>query len=140
MKKIYIFILLLLITAPGVWAMGSTKDDPASTEVAENVPSTADPSVSMPGVSSDASEGMESPPMATPEDAQGPMPIPEETAVCAYPELIGKNIKDVDTKAYFPGRAVRVLPPGAMATMDYSPTRLNIHTDEAGVIKMFACG
>ncbi|MBN8521397.1 MAG: hypothetical protein J0L77_05815 [Alphaproteobacteria bacterium] len=74
------------------------------------------------------------------EASGAPSHAPEDTAVCAYPELIGKNIKDVDTKAYFPGRAVRVLPPGAMATMDYSATRLNIHTDEDGVIKMFACG
>ena len=28
----------------------------------------------------------------------------------------------------------RVLPPGTMVTMDYRPNRLNVHTDDVGLV------
>ncbi len=38
------------------------------------------------------------------------------------------------------GRPYRILPPGSMATMDYSPNRINVHTDENGTITAVRCG
>ena len=38
------------------------------------------------------------------------------------------------------GRPYRILPPGSMATMDYIHNRINIHTDENGMITMIRCG
>lgn len=35
---------------------------------------------------------------------------------------------------------VRIIPPGTAVTMDYSPDRLNVETDEAGLILRIRCG
>ncbi|ARE83818.1 putative secreted protein [Roseovarius sp. TM1035] len=51
--------------------------------------------------------------------------------------LIGTPVAAQD----FSGRAaVRILPPGAMVTMDYRPDRLNVEHDADGVITRIACG
>jgi len=35
---------------------------------------------------------------------------------------------------------VRIIPPGLSVTMDYLPERLNVETDEAGIITRIYCG
>jgi hypothetical protein len=37
-------------------------------------------------------------------------------------------------------RPYRILPPGSMMTMDYSPSRVNFELDENGVVKRIFCG
>ncbi|MEO1014985.1 MAG: I78 family peptidase inhibitor [Pseudomonadota bacterium] len=62
---------------------------------------------------------------------------PDACGASRYESLIGTNIAAVTLPE---GRKVRVLKPGAIATMDYSPNRLNIHVDEDGVITRVRCG
>ena len=38
------------------------------------------------------------------------------------------------------GRPYRILPPDAMATMDYSADRINVHTDANGIVLDVRCG
>ena len=35
---------------------------------------------------------------------------------------------------------VRIIPPGLSVTMDYNPERLNVETDESGIITRIYCG
>lgn len=37
-------------------------------------------------------------------------------------------------------RPVRILPPGSIMTMDHRPDRLNVETDDAGIITRIWCG
>jgi Peptidase inhibitor I78 family len=69
-----------------------------------------------------------------------PVGVPEmETPSCEFSGLIGRRLKDIDVSAYAP-RAIRVLHPGSMATMDYSPARINIHVDDKEIISQVTCG
>jgi hypothetical protein len=52
--------------------------------------------------------------------------------------LIGKPATDAAVPPA--GPQVRHLPPGSQVTMDFSPTRLNIDIDDAGVITALRCG
>ena len=62
------------------------------------------------------------------------------TPTCeTYPEWMTQNVSDIDL-TILGERAYRVLKPDSMATMDYSPDRLNIHTTEDGVILGQDCG
>lgn len=62
------------------------------------------------------------------------------TPTCVtYPEWTGKNIDEIDMTV-LGDRPRRILAPNSMATMDYSPDRLNIHTTEDGIILTQDCG
>ena len=39
-----------------------------------------------------------------------------------------------------PYKLYRVIPPNAAVTMDYNPERLNVYTDDAGIIIKAKCG
>ena len=52
--------------------------------------------------------------------------------------LVGSSISLVNTSSL--ASTVRVLPPNAIATMDYNPARLNIETDASGIITRVSCG
>lgn len=56
----------------------------------------------------------------------------------ARADLVGQPLDRV-AEAALPAR-IRVLPPGAMRTMDHRPDRLNIDTDARGVITRLWCG
>jgi hypothetical protein len=53
-------------------------------------------------------------------------------------ELVGTSISLVNTSQL--AQTVRILPPNAIATMDYNPARLNISTDANGIITQVSCG
>ncbi len=57
---------------------------------------------------------------------------------CDFPQFIGKPVDEAALKAL--GRPYRVLPPGAMATMDFSPVRINLETDDKGLVTRITCG
>ncbi len=57
---------------------------------------------------------------------------------CTFPHLVGHMVDDAFLQAT--GRAYRVLPPNAMATMDFLPERINIHTDKYGRVTDIRCG
>jgi hypothetical protein len=62
-------------------------------------------------------------------------------ATCAGTDilnLIGQNVSKLPTSG--PWSTVRILKPDSGATMDYSPTRLNVHIDKSGKILDLACG
>lgn len=62
------------------------------------------------------------------------------TPTCeTYPEWMGAPIGQVDL-GILGDRPYRVLKPDSMATMDYSPDRLNIHTTDEGIIIQQDCG
>jgi len=52
--------------------------------------------------------------------------------------LIGKPTTDAGVPAA--GPSVRIIKPGDQVTMDFSPARLNIDVDAAGVITGLRCG
>ena len=61
------------------------------------------------------------------------------TPTCGdHADLVGKNVADIDTAAL--GENVRVLKPGDAATMDFNAQRINIKTDDAGVVTEVTCG
>jgi len=56
---------------------------------------------------------------------------------CDFQDFVGQPVDQAaldDLK-----RPVRILPPNAAATMDYNPERVNVHTDEAGVVTKVDC-
>ena len=73
--------------------------------------------------------------------APAPAPARPDLSTCtsnATHDLVGTPISLVNTNAL--AKTVRVLPPGSMATMDYSAARLNIETDAKGIITRVSCG
>ena len=69
-------------------------------------------------------------------------PSPQEPAADAcgaagYQPLIGSNVAAITLPAGLPHR---ILGPNDVATMDHRPDRLNIMTDENGVIIEVKCG
>lgn len=73
------------------------------------------------------------------EGYQTEIPHMATPSCVTYPEWTGMNAKDIN-KSVLEGRAYRILGPDSMATMDYSPNRLNIHTDDKGIIIEQVCG
>lgn len=62
------------------------------------------------------------------------------TPTCeTYPEWMGQHIDTINL-SILGNRPHRILKPGSMATMDYLPDRLNIHTTEDGIIVTQDCG
>lgn len=58
-------------------------------------------------------------------------------------DLVGKAVTGPmadDAQKRSGARAIRLLPPGAMATMDFRPDRLNIDIDDKGVVTGLRCG
>ncbi len=72
-------------------------------------------------------------------DAQ--IPPVMEAPPCEFPQWIGKKVGgwiDQETEAL--KRPHRVMPPGAGATRDYSPGRINFDIDAAGIVTRIWCG
>ncbi|MEC7760406.1 MAG: I78 family peptidase inhibitor [Pseudomonadota bacterium] len=66
---------------------------------------------------------------------------PGEPPMCAADEmqsLVGQDISN--HPEIVRSRDLRVLEPGSVMTMDYRSDRLNIETDEAGIIVRVFCG
>ncbi|RMZ89361.1 hypothetical protein DV736_g3402, partial [Chaetothyriales sp. CBS 134916] len=59
-------------------------------------------------------------------------------------KLLGKTIGDMHSEVSFAKSDLpsnhRVLDPGSVGTADFRPDRLNIHTDESGVVKKITHG
>jgi hypothetical protein len=53
------------------------------------------------------------------------LPVIKES-VCDFSAWVGRPVDEDAVKET--GRPYRILPPGSMATMDYSPERINVHT------------
>ncbi|WP_397544685.1 I78 family peptidase inhibitor [Roseovarius salis] len=74
------------------------------------------------------------------EEAPAPDPTPERDA-CGASELQHLVGQPAAEHAFGTGsQQVRVIPPGLSVTMDYVPDRLNVETDENGIIKRIYCG
>lgn len=71
------------------------------------------------------------------EPGMEPLP-PEEVPSCEFSHWVGAPVDEAAVQAQ--GRPYRILPPGAMATMDYSPSRINLNTDDAGIVQSVTCG
>ncbi|MWD27726.1 hypothetical protein E0K89_009595 [Aquicoccus sp. SCR17] len=67
-------------------------------------------------------------PADPPEDACG---------ASGYSDLIGKNLAAVTLPTDLNARVIK---PGDMVTQDFVPERLNIETNELGVIENLRCG
>lgn len=83
-----------------------------------------------------------------PEPAAPPMPSEEDIAsgkTCGADQLgdyIGQPASDdviAAIQAWRGDKAVRVLRPGSVMTMDFRPDRLNINVDKDGRITSFKC-
>ena len=67
--------------------------------------------------------------------------VANTVATCAGTDvlaMVGQNVAKLPATG--PWSALRILKPGAMATMDYSPTRLNVNVDASGTILQLTCG
>ncbi len=70
---------------------------------------------------------------------QAPADMAEDTCNAnRFTDLVGKTASDLDLTTL--PELHRILGPNDMATMDYRAERLNILTDEAGVIVDLECG
>ncbi len=76
--------------------------------------------------------------LAAPAD-DAPPPVMAEPDCSAFEAWVGKPVDVEAVKAT--GRAYRILKPGDAMTMDFSPERINVETDEKGemVVRVF-CG
>lgn len=98
----------------------------------------------MPGVASEGSMGSEGKPpsigMEPPPSTGAESPFSPDLAPqpCDFPHFIGRPVDEKAIKAL--GRPYRILPPGAMATMDFSPARINVETDDKGTVLRISCG
>lgn len=58
-------------------------------------------------------------------------------------DLVGKAVTETmadDARKRSGARAVRVIRPGTMVTMDFRPDRLNIDVDDKGIVTNLRCG
>ncbi len=76
---------------------------------------------------------------ATADAAGAPLPGVAAQA-CDFAALVGKPVDEAMPAVLETSRPYRVLTPGSVATMDYSPARINIITDEQDVVKEVTCG
>ena len=79
---------------------------------------------------------------STPVPAHDGAPIlaqGDAVPACDFPDLVGKSINEIDLAA-FGARKVRVLRPNDVATMDFSPERLNINLDANDKVASVTCG
>ncbi len=74
---------------------------------------------------------------APPAETAASLDDPDACGASDYQALIGSNIAAADLPT---DMNVRILRPGAIATMDYRPDRLNVLLDEDGVITRVRCG
>lgn len=70
--------------------------------------------------------------------ASAPMPEPQLCNAAELQSLVGQDISNHPELVR--SKDLRILEPGMMATMDYRSDRLNIDTDEAGIITKVYCG
>lgn len=61
-----------------------------------------------------------------------------EAPACEFGHWVGGPVPEDELEAL--GRPYRVLTPGAMATMDYLPERINVYTDDEGTVLRVDCG
>ncbi len=78
-------------------------------------------------------------PAATADAAGAPLPG-VAASPCDFAGLNGKTVEEAETAVKETKRPYRVLTPGSVATMDYSPDRINIITDENNLVKEVTCG
>ena len=57
---------------------------------------------------------------------------------CDFAHFIGQPVDEDALRAT--GREYRILPPGSMYTMDFLEGRINVHTDDHGVVVRVDCG
>lgn len=78
-------------------------------------------------------------PGAQPLEFEAPGADPCHAGALAH--LIGKPVPDAETLAALVGpKRLRVIGPGDAVTMDHMPQRLNIETDNAGIVLRLRCG
>jgi len=96
---------------------------------------------------SPASEPAPETPAVDPAASVEPAPAPpvdpaaatgDECGASTHAALIGKPLTEPGVPAE--GPSVRHIRPDSQVTMDFSPTRLNVHVDAAGMITEFRCG
>jgi len=63
-----------------------------------------------------------------------------EDMPCDFGHLTGLPTETAVEAIEATKRPVRVLKPDSMATMDYSPARINVHLNDAGVVEKITCG
>ncbi|MBI2234601.1 MAG: hypothetical protein HYU57_06405 [Micavibrio aeruginosavorus] len=88
------------------------------------------------GMAVPGAEGHDAGVAADAATAAGEAPAPS----CAFDFLIGLQTDAALEQVRPLDRPYRVLPPNAMATMDFSAERINLHVDENGVVTGVTCG
>ena len=63
----------------------------------------------------------------------------EEAQTCGdYSAWLGQKVDE--SAVAKSGKIYRILPPHSMMTMDHNPQRINVHTDDDGIIVKVTCG
>jgi hypothetical protein len=77
--------------------------------------------------------------VADPAQSEVAAPADEATeAACDFEQWVGQPVDESAVKET--GRAYRILPPNAAATMDFNPERINVMIDDQGVVTAVRCG
>lgn len=97
----------------------------------------------VPGVAHEGTVGVEaSPPVDVPIDAdmvdQGGIIMPD--VACDFQGWVGMTKDAASAEARKTGRPFRILGPGSMATMDFSPVRINVEYDAHDIVTRVFCG
>lgn len=68
-------------------------------------------------------------------------PEADNCGMAGFEPYIGQHIDEVpDALRTRENGAIRILPPGAIVTMDFRLDRLNVYLDEDGIIQRLKCG
>lgn len=115
-------LLALVLTAGGSRAGGAPGYEMAQADTSEGA---------MPGVA-----------MGSPDEAgaetEDAAPAPEAGPPCVYDHFTGHPVDETVLKET--GRPYRLLPPGTGATRDFNPARINLETDDEGIVLRVWCG
>lgn len=78
--------------------------------------------------------------LTLPQPIRDPIPQPDLSSCGAtgLDGLVGSPVTLLPTSGAW--TTLRVIKPGQMVTMDFSPTRLNVRVDDAGTILALTCG
>lgn len=107
---------------------------PGSATAVEGVPGAVEGSPGQEGISVEEAERL-----GVPLEDNVEPPVMAEPDCSAFEEWVGKPVDEAAVKAT--GRPFRILKPGMAVTMDFSPDRINVETDEKGeiVVRVY-CG
>ena len=72
------------------------------------------------------------------QERREPTGAQQAVANCKFQHWIGKPVNETPVRTL--GRPYRILPPNSAMTMDHIPNRINVFTDDRGMVIKVRCG